>query len=69
MSNDRIKVAGYSRKTSYQGGIEYRNFSPDLVGFQLASNGNTPLFTIGNFAVTTNLEPKKNKIMKLTFKN
>jgi hypothetical protein len=62
MSNDRIKVAGYSRKTSYQGGIEYRNFSPDLVGFQLASNGNTPLFTIGNFAITTNLEPKKNKI-------
>lgn len=62
MSNDRIKVVGYAKKTTYQGGIEYRNFSPDLVGFQLASDGNTPLFTIGNFSITTNLEPKKSKI-------
>jgi len=61
MSSDRIKVAGYTQKTSYNGQIEYRNFSPDLVGVQLASDGGTPLFTMGNFAVTTNFDPKKNK--------
>ena len=33
------------------------DFSPDLVGFQLTKG--TPLFTLGNFGVTTNLEPKK----------
>ena len=57
----KIKVAGYSKKTSYEGNIEYRNFSPDLVGTQLASNGGTPLFTMGNFAITTNLDPKIDK--------
>ena len=57
----KIKVAGYSKKTIYNGNIEYRNFSPDLVGVQLASNGGTPLFTMGNFAITTNLDPKINK--------
>ena len=57
----KIKVAGYSKKVSYEGNIEYRNFSPDLVGVQLASHGGTPLFTMGNFAITTNLDPKVNK--------
>jgi len=57
----KIKVAGYSKKTMYDGNIEYRNFSPDLVGVQLASNGGTPLFTMGNFAITTNLDPKIDK--------
>jgi len=57
----KIKVAGYSQKTSYDGNIEYRNFSPDLVGVQLASNGGTPLFTMGNFSITTNLDPKIDK--------
>ena len=57
----KIKVAGYSKKVSYEGNIEYRNFSPDLVGVQLASHGGTPLFTMGNFAITTNLDPKINK--------
>ncbi len=61
MSNKRIKVAGYSQKVTYTDNIEYRNFSPDLVGLQLTSDGGTPLFTMGNFAVTTNLDPKKNK--------
>jgi hypothetical protein len=59
--NDKIKVAGYAQKVEYTDGIEYRAFSPDLVGFQLASNGGTPLFTLGNFYVTTNLEPKLDK--------
>ena len=61
MSNDRIKVVGYAQKVSYTDGIEYRNFTPDLVGVQLASNGGTPLFTMGNFAITTNFDPKLNK--------
>ena len=60
MSN-RIKVVGYAQKVTYADGIEYRNFSPDLVGFQLASDGTTPLFTLGNFAITTNLDPKISK--------
>ena len=57
----RIKVLGYSQAIKYTDGIEYRNFSPDLVGLQLASNGGTPLFTMGNFSITTNLDPKLNK--------
>ena len=60
MSN-KIKVPGYVQKVKYTDGIEYRNFSPDLVGFQLASNGGTPLFTMGNFNMTTNLEPRVTK--------
>lgn len=58
---NKIKVAGYSKKTTYDGNIEYRNFSPDLVGVQLASHGGTPLFTMGNFAITTNMDPKVDK--------
>lgn len=61
MSNNKIKVAGYAQKVVYTDGIEYRNFTPDLVGVQLASNGGTPLFTMGNFAITTNLDPKLDK--------
>ena len=61
MSNDRIKVVGYSQQVVYNNEIEWRPFSPDLVGVQLASNGGTPLFTMGNFSVTTNVEPKINK--------
>jgi hypothetical protein len=29
MSNNRIKVAGYSQKVFYNDQIEYRNFTPD----------------------------------------
>lgn len=61
MAGDKIKVVGYAQKVQYTDGIEYRNFTPDLVGLQLASNGGTPLFTMGNFAITTNLDPKLDK--------
>jgi len=61
MANDKIKVVGYAKKVVYTDGIEYRNFTPDLVGFQLASEGNTPLFTMGNFAITTNMDPRLTK--------
>jgi hypothetical protein len=60
MSN-KIKVVGYAKKEFFGNGIEYRNFSPDLVGVQLAGNGSTTLFTMGNFSITTNMEPKNNK--------
>ena len=35
------------------------DFSPDLVGFQLTKG--TPLFTLGNFGVTTNTQPKTDR--------
>ena len=58
----KVKVAGYSKKVTYDyGNIQYRNFNPDLVGLQLASNGGTSLFTLGNFNITTNLDPKLDK--------
>lgn len=58
---NKIKVIGYAKKEFYTDGIEYRNFSPDLVGNQLTSNGGTALFTAGNFNVTTNLDGKVSK--------
>ena len=61
MSNNKIKVVGYAQKVVYNGSIEYRNFTPDLVGVQLANNGGTPLFTMGNFSVTTNFDQKIDK--------
>jgi hypothetical protein len=57
-NNNRIKVSGYAKRIFFNDNIEYRNFSPDLVGFQLTSDGGTTLFTNGNFAITVNLDPK-----------
>jgi hypothetical protein len=36
-----------TKKRTFGNGIEYRPFSPDLVGVQIASDGGTPLFTMG----------------------
>lgn len=38
------------------------NFDPYLVGLQFTSDGGSPLFTVGNFQITTNLSspPKRN---------
>jgi hypothetical protein len=58
---NKIKVPGYSKKLVFSDGIEYINFSPDLVGLQLASDGGTPLFTLGNFNITTNIDAKLDK--------
>jgi len=58
--NRRIKVAGYAKRIFFNDNIEYRNFSPDLVGFQLTSEGGTTLFTNGNFSISVNLDPKPN---------
>ena len=46
MSNNKVKVSGYAKRVFFDSGIEYRNFSQDLVGVQLASDGVTPLTTI-----------------------
>jgi len=61
---DSIKVSGYAKRVFFNSNIEYRDFSDDLVGLQLASDGGTPLFTMGNFSITTNLSPKISKIFK-----
>lgn len=63
MSN-KIKVVGYTKSINYGDGIEYRNFSPDLVGNQFTNNGGASLYTLGNFSITTNLDPKINKTYK-----
>jgi hypothetical protein len=60
MSHNKIKVVGYAEKQVFNGNIEYRNFSDSLVGLQLTDESAT--FTLGNFAVTTNLDPKPSKI-------
>ena len=60
MSN-RVKIVGYAKKEFFLDGIEYRNFSPDLVGNQFASDEGTPVFTLGNFNISTNLDDKVDK--------
>lgn len=62
MADNRIKVAGYAQKVTYDGNIEYRNFSDSLVGNQFTSDGGTTLFTAANFRITTNLDPKISKM-------
>jgi hypothetical protein len=62
--SNNIIVPGYVQKVVYSDGIEYRNFSPDLVG-NLPFNGdnsNTSLFTNGNFALTVNTTGKRDII-------
>lgn len=54
--NDMINVPGYAQKVFYSDGIEYRNFTPDLVGNQFLDNANSALFTYGNFAITKNTQ-------------
>lgn len=56
---DLIRVAGYAKKVVYNGNIEYRPFSPDLVGNQQTDrtiNGDetTSIFTLGNFSIRIN---------------
>ena len=64
MANKKIKVAGYAQRIFFNDNIEYRNFSPDLVGLQLTSDGGTTLFTNGNFSISVNLDPKPDVLFK-----
>ena len=60
-----IDVAGYAKRVYYNDNIEYRNFSPDLVGNQSTGlSGDASIFTRGNFSVTTNVSTKVNKVFK-----
>tara|TARA_R110002110_G_scaffold131093_8_gene311687 strand:- start:1972 stop:5112 length:3141 start_codon:yes stop_codon:yes gene_type:complete len=61
---DRIKIAGYAKRVFFNDNIEYRNFSPDLCGFQITSEGGTTLFTNCNFSIDVNLEPKPEVVFK-----
>lgn len=54
----KIKVAGYVQKVNYGNGIEYRNFSDDLVGNQISATSENAIFTMGNFSVVVNNEPR-----------
>lgn len=58
---NKVKVVGYAKKLFYNDGIEYRNFSPDLVGNQSTSYTGNSVFTSGDFSVTTNLDSKVDK--------
>lgn len=63
-SNDRIKVVGYAQRVFYDNGIEYRNFSDDLVGNQTTSDsdGEDSVFTFGNFVTTINYEGRLSRL-------
>tara|TARA_Y100000592_G_scaffold15034_2_gene21891 strand:+ start:478 stop:3579 length:3102 start_codon:yes stop_codon:yes gene_type:complete len=62
--DDRIRVVGYAQRVFYGDGIEYRNFSSDIVGNQgtESPDGNTSVFTFGNFVTTTNYEGRTSRI-------
>lgn len=62
--SNKVKVVGYAQRTFYNDGIEYRNFSDDLVGNQLTENsdGESSVFTFGNFVTTTNYAGKTSRI-------
>ena len=59
---NNIKVSGYAQRVFFNNNIEYRDFSDNLVGLQLTSVNENSQFTMGNFTITTNIDPKVNKI-------
>lgn len=61
MSDNKIKVSGYSQRVFYNNGIEYRPFSGNLVGLQSTSLNDSATFTMGNFNVSANTETKVSK--------
>ena len=63
LPNKTVKVAGYAKRVFFNDNIEYRNFSPDVVGFAV-DEGGTTLFTNGNFSISTNLDPKPDVVFK-----
>lgn len=62
--NNKVKIVGYAQRVFYNNGIEYRNFTEDLVGNQQTegSDGNTSVFTFGNFVTTTNYGGRESRI-------
>ena len=57
----KVKVVGYAQRTFFNDGIEYRNFSDDLVGQQLTGGEGAPLFNGISFVISTNVDPKIDK--------
>ena len=62
--NNRVKVIGYAQRVFYGDGIEYRNFSDGIVGNQgtTSANGNSSVFTFGNFVTTTNYQGRTSRM-------
>ena len=62
--SDKIKVVGYAQRVFFDNGIEYRNFTDDLVGNQLTENsdGESSILTFGNFVTTTNFKGRASRL-------
>ena len=62
--SDKIKVVGYAQRIFFDNGIEYRNFTDDLVGNQLTENadGESSILTFGNFVTTTNFRGRASRL-------
>ena len=52
--SDKIKVVGYAQRVFFDNGIEYRNFTDDLVGNQLTENsdGESSILTVEKVGYT-----------------
>ena len=62
--NNKVKVVGYAQRTFYNNGIEYRNFTEDLVGNQQTEgeDGTSSVFSFGNFVTTVNYQGREGRI-------
>ena len=64
--SDKIKVVGYAQRVFLGDGIEYRNFTEDLVGNQQTEGddgtGANSNFTLNNFVITTNFEGRTSRL-------
>jgi len=58
--NNKIKVVGYSQRVFYNDGIEYRDFTPDLVGNQQTQgdDNKSSNLTFSNFVTSPNSSPR-----------
>ncbi len=61
---DRVKVVGYAQRVFFNDGIEYRNFTDDLVGNQLVqgNDGISSISTFGNFVTTINNKGRASRL-------
>jgi hypothetical protein len=57
----KVKIVGYAQRVFFDDGIEYRNFSDDLVGNQISSKESQSLFTFGNFLIVPSPTEKTEK--------
>lgn len=57
----KVKVVGYAQRVFYNNGIEYRNFTNNLVGEQSVSDGGLSNFTANTFVVKPSLDTRSSK--------